>query len=153
MKSMISLGVTYLLVLTASAASAQTPPFVVAKCGSDAAQVANVRVPHPTLANGDVLAAGSYTVRITGEHPTPATGQSPSGECWVEFVKDGHVVAREVATAVPDSAIGEIAKGPAPRPNTARVDTLKGGEYIRIWFNVQATNYIVHLPVAAARER
>ena len=154
MKPVLLIAAACTVIAAAAVVSAQTPPpFVVAQCDSNAARVPNVRVPQAVLANGDLLAAGSYEVRITSEHPAPAPGQSPAGECWVEFVSAGRVVAREVATAVPDSAIAEIAKGPAPRPNTARVDTLKGGEYVRIWLNVEATHYIVHLPIANSRER
>jgi hypothetical protein len=41
-----------------------------------------------------------------------------------------------------------VAKGPEPKPNAARVDLLKGGEYLRVWMNSAGTHYIVNLAVA-----
>jgi hypothetical protein len=148
--SVLALGIT---VAIASPVTAQTSPFAVASCEADVTQIGKVHVPEAVLANGQPLASGDYEMRVTSEHPAPVVGQSATGECWVEFVKGGAVVAREVASVIPDSAMADVAKGPGPRPNTVRVDALKGGEYLRIWFNVNATNYLVHLPVATARER
>ncbi len=100
------------------------------------------------LANGNVLAAGTYQVRITSEHPTPAVGQSAVAECWVEFVEGTVVVGREVASVVPAEDVSAVAKGPGPKPNGSRVDPLKGGDYFRVWLNSSGTSYIVNLPVA-----
>jgi hypothetical protein len=100
------------------------------------------------LANGKPLAAGTYEVRITTEHPTAAVGQSPNAECWVEFVKSGVVVGREVASVVSSEDIGKVAKEPEPKPNATRVDVLKDGEYLRVWMNGVGTHYIVNMPIA-----
>ena len=143
-------GLLFAVLFTATAATAQTPPpFVTAKC--EAASVTTfdkIHVPQAVLANGKVLPAGTYQVRITSEHPAPAPGQSPTGECWVEFVKGNAVAGREVASVVAAEEIGAVAKAPAPKPNESRVDPLKGGEYLRVWLNSSGTNYIVNMPVA-----
>ena len=141
--------------LAAATASAQTPPpFVTAKC--DATGVTSfdkVKLPQAVLADGKVLAAGTYQIRITTDRPAPALGQSPTGECWVEFVKGADVMGREVASVVPAEDIAAVAKGPAPQLNGYRVDPLKGGEYVRVWLNSAGTNYIVNLPIARGEPR
>lgn len=40
-----------------------------------------------------------------------------------------------MASAVSEQEIGSVAKAPEPKPNTARVDQLKGSEYLRVWIN------------------
>jgi hypothetical protein len=136
-------------VFIANAAHAQTSsPFVAATCDPNAHTLtSNVRLPQAVLANGQPLAAGTYEIRITTDRPTPAVGQSPTGECWVEFVKGGAVAGRELASVVSGDDIGAIVKGPEPKPNAVRVDLLKGGEYLRVWMNGAGTHYIVNLSV------
>ena len=106
----------------------------------------SVRLTHGVKANGSPLAAGTYQVRIVDGELQPAAGQSPSHERWVEFVKGGKVVGREVATVIPSEEIGQIVKGPMPKANGSRVDTLKGGDFIRLWINRGGTNYLINLP-------
>jgi hypothetical protein len=148
MKAPILLVVS-LAVFTPTATFAQnSSPFAVAKCDPEAVTFSNIHLPTTVLANGQPLAAGIYQVRITTDHPAPAIGQSPSGECWVEFVKQGTVVGREVASVVSAAEISAVVKEPEPKPDAARVDLLKGGEYLRVWMNSAGTHYIVNLAVA-----
>lgn len=141
-------GFAFLAMFMTAVASAQTPPAVGAKCGTETVRFSNVRLPQPVLANGKSLAAGTYEVRITTERPTPAVGQSATAECWVEFVQAGNVSGREMASVVSSQDIGTVAKGPAPKPSAFRVDLLKEGEYLRVWMNSDGTHYIVNMPVA-----
>ena len=142
------LGAWFAGLFTASAASAQTTPFALAKCDAEAATFSNIRLPQAVLANGKPVAAGTYQVRLTTERPAPAAGQSSSAECWVEFVKSGAVAGREVASVISAEDISIVAKGPAPGPNVSRVDLLKGSQYMRVWINSGGTHYIVNMPVA-----
>jgi hypothetical protein len=135
----------------AVAAIAQTPPPALGTCGGQAPTFGNVRLPQTVLANGKPVPAGVYEVRITTERPAPAVGQSAAGECWVEFLKDGSVVGREVASVIGPADIASVAKGAAPKPNTARVDELKGGEHVRVWINDAGTHYLINLSVAPSR--
>jgi hypothetical protein len=144
----LAYGFAVLAIFIASTASAQTTPFAVSRCDPEAVTFSNIHLAQAVLANGQSLAAGTYQVRITTERPAPAAGQSPTAECWVEFVKGGAVSGREVASVVSAEDIGAVAKGPGPKPNAARVDLLKGGEYLRIWMNRAGTHYIVNMPVA-----
>lgn len=114
----------------------------------DAAVIGSIRLTQAVMADGKLLPAGTYQVRLTTDQPTPAAGESPGGERWIEFVRNGTVAGREVATVVSADDIGTIAKGPQPKPNTSRVDLLKGGDYVRVWINRGGTHYIVNMPPA-----
>ena len=104
-----------------------------------------VEIPLSLLADGTRLPAGIYSVRVTDEQPAPVAGEAASSERYVEFVQDGSVVGRVVAIAIPAAEIGEVAKSPGPGPDDARVDWLRGGEYVRVWLNRGGTNYLIHL--------
>jgi len=147
----LTLSMACAMLLVATGAFAQTaPPFALAKCDPEAVAPItfnNVQLTRDVLANGQRLAAGTYQVRITSERPTPAAGQSPMGECWVEFLKSGNLAGREVASVISAEDIASTVNGPAPKPNMTRVDVLKGGEYLRVWINQGGTHYIVNLPL------
>jgi hypothetical protein len=100
------------------------------------------------MADGKPLPAGTYQVRLTSDAPKPGVGQAPDAEKYVEFVKGGKVVGREVATVVSAEDIGKIAKGKKPARNSASVELLKGGDYYRVWINRGGTNYIINMPPA-----
>jgi hypothetical protein len=134
----------------ASSAFGQAAPPTLATCGGQQVTFKNVRLSQPVLANGQPLDAGLYEIRITTERPAPAVGQSAAGECWVEFLQNGSVAGREVASVVSSPDIELVAKGPVPKPNTARVDALKGGEHLRVWINSAGTHYLINLVVRPA---
>ncbi len=140
-----------LLAVALSPASAlfdQTPPFGVTRCDAQPAEtLGTIRLPQSVLADGKVLPAGTYQLKLTTELPAPATGQTPTAACWVQFVAKDVVAGREVATIIPADQIDAVAKGPAPKVGAARVDVLKEGEYIRAWINRDGTHYIINLPV------
>jgi hypothetical protein len=135
-------------IATANVAAAQAPPVGLMKCDAPTTVLGTIQLPQRVLADGKPLAPGSYQVRLTTDRPTPAVGQSASAECWVEFMKDGAVAGREIATVVANDDIGAIAKGPGPKPDGSRVDVLKGGEYVRAWINHASVHYIVNMPIA-----
>ena len=102
------------------------------------------------MADGQPLAPGTYQVRLTGDIPKPAAGQSPDAERYVEFVRGGKVVGREVATLVASAEVGPIAKGDKPPASGgSKVELLKGNVYLRVWINRGGTHYFIHLPVSA----
>ena len=101
------------------------------------------------MADGKALAPGTYQVRVASEMPPPVKGQSPDEARYVEFLKGGQVVAREVATVITNADIAPIAKGHKVVPNGTSVELLKGGDYLRVWINKGGTNYLIHLPTAA----
>jgi hypothetical protein len=145
---MLGAAVAAALVAHATPAPAQTaPPVAMTACDANAQVLGTIRLPQPVLADGKSLAPGTYTVRLTSERPSPAPGQSPGAECWVEFLKGGVVQGRDVATVIPGDQAAAVIKGPAPARDSARVDILKGGDYVRAWINHANAHYLVNLPV------
>ena len=97
------------------------------------------------MANGQALAAGSYSVRLADGSVNPAVGQTPEGMQWVEFVQSGQVKGRELATVVAGPEAKDVLKGKGPAPGGAVVHTLKGNDYMRVWINHSGKNYLIHL--------
>ena len=106
-----------------------------------------VRLPKGVKVDGKDIAAGSYQVRLTADEAKPdARGASEKLERWVEFVKGGSVVGREVVSIVPAAEAKLVQKDTPPAAGSAKVETLKGGDYVRVWFNKGGNYYLVHLP-------
>ena len=108
----------------------------------------SVHLTRAAVADGKSLPSGTYMIRATDDEPKPAAGQSQNAECWIEFVKGGKVVGREVATIVSADDMKTMAKGARPKANSSRVEMLRGGDYVRVWINKDQTNYLINLPVA-----
>ena len=107
-----------------------------------------VRLPKALKADGKELPAGSYQVRLTADEAKPdAKGSSEKLERWVEFVKAGKVVGREVVSIVPAAEAKLVQKDTPPSSGGSKVETLKGGDYVRVWINKGGTYYLVHLAV------
>ena len=106
-----------------------------------------VRLPRGVKADGKDIAAGSYQVRLTADEAKPdARGSSEKLERWVEFVRGGNVVAREVVSIVPASEVKLVQKDTPPPSGGSKVETLKGGDYVRVWINRGGNHYLIHLP-------
>ena len=101
------------------------------------------------LADGQRLAAGTYQLRLSADAPKPVVGQSPEGARYVEFLKAGKVVGREVATVVSNADMATMVKWGKPALNSTKVETLKGADYLRVWINRGGNNYLIHLPPGA----
>ena len=120
-----------------------------AQTSSNGSMLGSVHISTKMMADGKPLAAGTYQVRLTAEELKPGVGQSPSAERFVEFVKGGKVVGREVATVVNADEISQVVKGTPPKPGASKFEMLKGGYYWRVWINKGGTNYIINLPPSA----
>ena len=106
-----------------------------------------VRLPKGVKADGKELAAGSYQVRLTADEAKPdAKGSSEKLERWVEFLKGGKVAGREVVSIVPATEAKLVQKDAPPPAGGSKVQTLKGGDYVRVWINKGGNYYLVHLP-------
>ena len=107
-----------------------------------------VHIPKAVKADGKPLPSGTYQVRLTPDTASPsAKGQTASLERWAEFVKGGKVVGREIVTIIPQADIAKVQKDAPPRANASKVETLKGGDYMRLWINRGGNHYLVHFPV------
>jgi hypothetical protein len=117
-----------------------------------------VTIPRTVMADGKTLPGGRYTVRLTAQSAQPTVpGQLPEMNRWVEFVQGGNVRGREVVSIVPADEVDDTQQGPdlatgrsRVARGSSRVEALKGGEYIRVWFNRGGHNYLVHLPPSGA---
>lgn len=112
-----------------------------------AATLMSVRIPKKVLADGQALAAGTYSVRVTNDTGSPVVGQTASQQHWVEFVQGGSVKGRSLATVLPASEAKTIAKQGLPRAGTVKVENLVGNDYLRVWINKGGTNYLIYLNV------
>ena len=107
-----------------------------------------VHIPKAVKADGKPLPSGTYQVRLTPDTASPsAKGQTSSLERWAEFLKGGKVVGREVVTIIPQADISKVQKDAPPRANASKVETLKGGDYMRLWINRGGNHYLMHFPV------
>jgi hypothetical protein len=135
--------------ILAATLAAGTIPATAQTASKQGTSLGSVTINHKVSADGKPLPAGTYQVRLTSDEPKPALGASPDGEKYVEFVRGGKVVAREVATVVANADVATLVKGPKPANGAVRVDVLKGNDYVRVWINKGGQNYLIHLPSAA----
>jgi hypothetical protein len=106
------------------------------------------RIPRAVVANGQPLAAGTYTLRLSSDPVTAVVGQTPAESRWVEFVQGGQVRGRELATVLSAAELAAVTEGRRPAAGAVRVDLLKGNDYVRVWVNRAGTHYLVHLAIA-----
>ena len=62
----------------------------------------------------------------------------------IPFVKGGKVVGREGVTIIPQADVAKVQKDTPPHANSSKVETLKGGDYVRLWINKGGNHYLVH---------
>jgi hypothetical protein len=109
--------------------------------------LATVRIPQGVTANGQPLPAGTYTVRVSAESVTAVVGQGPDAARWVEFVQNGQVRGKELASVVAPADVKAVAKRTPPAEGRGLVHVLRGAEYVRVWVNHDGAQYLVHLTV------
>lgn len=115
----------------------------------EARTLGTVRLTRNVMANGELLRAGRYQVRLTEQVAKPeAPGTKPSLERWVEFLQGGQVKGREVVSIVPQDEIAQVSEGGRVAPGNSRVEMLKGNEFVRVWINRGGTHYLIHMPPA-----
>jgi hypothetical protein len=132
---------------TAPKAQPQTAPAPSVPTGE--LRLGSVHIPGGVKADGKALPSGTYTLRLTAQAASPdAKGQTPNAERWVEFMQGTQVKGREVVTIVLPSEIDKVQKDAPPRANGSKVETLKGGDYVRVWINRDGIHYLLHLPKA-----
>lgn len=111
----------------------------------------SVRLTRSVMADGKALKAGTYQVRLTSQDALPVV-PGIKMERWVEFLQGGKVAGREVASIVPASELKDLMPGPDTLPRAsagrARVEMLKGNEYVRVWINRGGVHYLIHMPPA-----
>lgn len=139
----------WLPVLVGAFALVATAAGLAAQAGNGA--LGSVTLPRAVMANGQNLAAGTYSVRVSTEAVPAAVGLSADASKWLEFVQGDQVRGRELASVLTGDAVQQVAKGAAPASGSARVERLKGNDYLRVWINRSGTHYLLHFQVAAPR--
>ena len=104
-----------------------------------------VTITQPVMADGKPLAPGKYEIWITDEQP------GPGAQRVVEFAQNDKVVARVIAEVF---GAGERPVGTSGSTGraTAQVQTLSGGEFVRVAVNEGGTRYLIHLPTRAFKQ-
>ncbi len=129
--------------------SAQTAQQGQAPAGETA--LGSVRLTRSVMADGKPLKAGTYQVRLTSQDASPAV-PGIKMERWVEFLQGGKVAGREVVSIVPAAELKDLMPGPDTLPRaasgSARVEMLKGDDYVRVWINRGGVHYLIHMPPA-----
>ncbi len=110
------------------------------------ANLGTVRIAQSITANGQALPAGTYQVRLTTEAPPKVVGQTVAETRWVEFMKGTTVAGREVATLISAEDMRTMAKMPR-KGGAVRIETLRGGDYLRLWITHRGENVLIHLPI------
>lgn len=110
-----------------------------------AGALGSVHVAHKVMANGQALAPGTYTLRVSNDAVTPVTGQTVEESKWIEFVQGGQVKGKELATVVTNATAKQIADRGVPPAGATKIETLKGNDYLRIWVVRGPTSYLIHL--------
>jgi hypothetical protein len=130
-------------------AAALTVP-AIAQAQAAGQLLGTIQVNRDVIANGQRLPAGTYVVRQVNLPVRPVVGQTVSQSRWVEFVQDGEVKGREIATVLTGPQAQPVVNisTPMPQVGRARVDLLKGDEYVRVWINRGGVHYLVHLATA-----
>jgi hypothetical protein len=138
------------LILVGTLLAAVGMPLAVLAQTAANTSLGSVTLGRNVMADGKPLAAGTYQVRLTSESPKPGAGQTPESERYVEFVRGGKVMGREVATVMSQAEVKETADSKRqPAAGSSRVELLKGDDYLRVWINRGGTNYLIHLVTAA----
>src|SRR5262245_25813523 len=108
-------------------------------------------LPRATTADGKPLAAGTYQVRLTAQEAKPdAKGASEDVERWVEVLQKGTVKGREIVTIIPQNEVKNVVKDRPPAPGAAaKVQTLRGNDFMRAWFNKGGNQFLIHFPIGA----
>jgi hypothetical protein len=110
------------------------------------------RLPKSVTADGKPLPAGTYTARVTAQEARPdAVGTTEALERWVELVQGKTVRGREVVSIIPQTEIKMVVKDSPPRAGAAaKVQTLRGNDYLRVWFNKGGHHYLIYFPTGAS---
>lgn len=110
-----------------------------------------VTITQSVMADGKPLAPGKYEIWITDERPATGAGAPSDAQRVVEFAQGGKVVAREIAEVF---AAGErpVGTSGSTGPVSARVQTLSGGEFVRVAITDGGGRYLIHLPTGALKQ-
>ena len=106
-----------------------------------------VRIPQRVRVDDGWLETGSYGVRLTGDVWAAAPpGASTELLRWVEFLQNGSVKGRTIASIVPANTVPIVVKGTPPPPGQFRVQRLARDDdaFVRAWYNFGGDQLLIH---------
>lgn len=110
-----------------------------------ASVLGTVRIPDRVMMGTTLVEPGTYEIRLTGDHLAPLPGQSEEAAQGIELFRGATSIARdaaEVLTAA-DRPVG-TSGGSGAR---ARVERLKGDEFLRVSIVKDGERYLIHMPI------
>jgi hypothetical protein len=113
-----------------------------------ASVLGTARITQPVMAGETMLQPGTYEIRLTGEHMAPLPGQSEDAVQQIEFIANGTVAARYAAEVMTAGDVPVGTSGLSDTPARARVEMLKGDDFLRVSMTRGGERYLIHLPVA-----
>jgi len=114
-------GIAVAALVSVGAAAQSTQP---GQVPSGETALGSVRIPRAVMANGQALRAGTYQVRLTADAAQPSV-PGIQMERWVEFLRGGQVVGREVVSIIPQDEMKDLqgeSTGPRPAAGATRVE-------------------------------
>ena len=105
---------------------------------------ATVRLTQSVLADGQPLMPGTYEVVVLDQSGDGAQRR-------VDILQNGTVVAHETAEmfTTAERPVGTSGSLSGHTGSRAAVQTLKGGEFVRVAFNGAGARYLIHLPTGS----
>jgi hypothetical protein len=113
-----------------------------------------VTITESVMASGQPLAPGTYEIWITEERPDTGAGAPSANQRVVEFAQNDKVVAREIAEVFPRNTgrRDTVGTSGSTAPASARVEKLRGGEFVRVSVNDAEGRFLIHLPTGHLNE-
>ena len=109
-----------------------------------------VQITQQVMVDGKPLPAGTYEIWVTNERPDVGAGTTANGQRYVELAQNGQVVARTIAEVFPRRASEAV--GTSGGATRARVEMLRGNEFLRVSFNDADGRYLLHFPTGPLNE-
>lgn len=127
---------------------ADTKAAMAPKASMAAMSLGSVNISRNVTADGKPLAAGTYTLRVSDDKVAAVVGQTADESRWVEFLQGTTVKGREMATVLTKDALKSMTReDKSAAPGSAKVEMLKGNDYMRVWVNHMGVQYLIHLSV------
>lgn len=108
-----------------------------------------VRITEPVMAGGHRLAPGVYEIVVNDDKPATPEGPPSEAQRTVDILKNGKVVATEIAEMFPLEETGVVGTS-GTSSGRARVERLKEGDFVRIVASDANARYFIHLSTAAS---
>lgn len=108
-----------------------------------------VQITQEVMAGGKPLAPGTYQIWITDDRPDVGAGAPSENQRVVQFVQNEKVVATEIAEVFTRGEPQAVGTSGGAGSSRARVEMLRGGEFLRVSINAPDARFLIHLPTGS----